>query len=174
MDVVKPHVDAINENGLEFVHLDSTVETVKRLSATMDTGDCTPEDAVAFAPLSQTNSLPKDTPDYDEIVEKATLGACKAPCEMISCCCVDIELLEEMLGKCSVLKVSDVGCGTIAARVALEAAAVNVFINTRSLPGNVAAQTLEEKAETMRRDYIPRAEKIADAVMEILRRKNNG
>ena len=58
--------------------------------------------------------------------------------------------------------------------LAQEAAAVNVFINTRSLPGNVAAQTLEEKAEAMRRDYIPRAEKIADAVMEILRRKNNG
>ena len=36
VDVVKAHVDAINEHGLEFVHLDGTTEIFK-LKATMDT-----------------------------------------------------------------------------------------------------------------------------------------
>ena len=37
VDVVQAHVDAINENGLEFTHLDGTTETVTRLRATTDT-----------------------------------------------------------------------------------------------------------------------------------------
>lgn len=37
VDVVKPHVDAINENGLKFTHLDGTVKYYKELKATTDT-----------------------------------------------------------------------------------------------------------------------------------------
>ena len=46
IDVVKDHVDAINEKGLEFTHLDGSTEFVKRLSATMDTSACTAADLV--------------------------------------------------------------------------------------------------------------------------------
>ncbi len=46
IDVVKDHVDAINEKGLEFTHLDGTTEIVKRVKATMDTGSCSPADLV--------------------------------------------------------------------------------------------------------------------------------
>ncbi|MBQ9664749.1 MAG: 2-dehydropantoate 2-reductase [Oscillospiraceae bacterium] len=46
VDVVKAHVDAINEQGLEFTHLDGTAETVTRLKATMDTSACTAQDIV--------------------------------------------------------------------------------------------------------------------------------
>lgn len=37
VDVVKAHVDAINERGLEFVHLDGKTEIYKNMKATMDT-----------------------------------------------------------------------------------------------------------------------------------------
>ena len=37
VDVVKAHVDAINEHGLEFVHLDGTTEIYKNMKATLDT-----------------------------------------------------------------------------------------------------------------------------------------
>lgn len=37
VDVVKAHVDAINEKGLEFVHLDGTTEIYKNMRATTDT-----------------------------------------------------------------------------------------------------------------------------------------
>ena len=46
VDVVKPHVDAINEKGLEFQHLDGSVEMVTRLKATTDTSACTARDLV--------------------------------------------------------------------------------------------------------------------------------
>ncbi len=44
VDVVKAHVDAINERGLEFVHLDGTTKIYKNLSATIDTTGCEPTD----------------------------------------------------------------------------------------------------------------------------------
>ncbi len=37
VDVVQAHVDAINEKGLEFVHLDGTTEIYKNMKATTDT-----------------------------------------------------------------------------------------------------------------------------------------
>lgn len=37
VDVVKAHVDAINEKGLEFVHLDGSTKIYKNLKATTDT-----------------------------------------------------------------------------------------------------------------------------------------
>lgn len=44
VDVVKPHVDAINENGLKFTHLDGETKYYKNLRATVDTSDCSPAD----------------------------------------------------------------------------------------------------------------------------------
>lgn len=46
VDVVQAHVDAINENGLEFTHLDGTTEKVTRLRATTDSSSCTAADLV--------------------------------------------------------------------------------------------------------------------------------
>lgn len=46
VDVVKAHVDAINENGLVFEHLDGSVETYKNLRATLDTTNEKPADLV--------------------------------------------------------------------------------------------------------------------------------
>ena len=42
-------------------------------------------------------------------------------------------LLEEMLEKGSVMLLSDVGCGALLCRAAMESAALNVFVNTAAL-----------------------------------------
>ncbi|MBO6016719.1 MAG: cyclodeaminase/cyclohydrolase family protein, partial [Oscillospiraceae bacterium] len=78
-------------------------------------------------------------------------------------------LLEELLEKCSVLILSDVGCAALAVRAALEAAAMNVFVNTRSLPEDREAADLEERAADLLREYIPRSEEVSDSVMRHLR-----
>jgi len=44
--MVKTYVDAINEKGLEFVHMDGTTEVFTNMKATMDTSGCTPADVV--------------------------------------------------------------------------------------------------------------------------------
>ncbi len=48
VDVVKAHVDAINERGLEFVHLDGTTEIFKNMKATMDTAGYPAADIVVL------------------------------------------------------------------------------------------------------------------------------
>lgn len=132
------------------------------------------EDAEAFEPLSRAYALPKDDPRYDEVMTEVTLGACKAPCEMMERCCEAVQLLEEMGKKCSVLMISDVGCAAAAIRAALEAAYLNVLVNTRSLPGNDRALLLEQQAGELLAEYAPRAQAVLDSVTEKLRRKTNG
>ena len=131
-------------------------------------------DAAAFELLARAYAMPKDSPDYAAVMARVTLDACRAPLEMMQCCCRGIELLEEMRGSCSVLMISDVGCGAAAARAALEAAFLNVLINTRSLPGNREALLLEQRAEQLLNQYGPRAQNITASVVEALRGKNNG
>ena len=134
-----------------------------RLLALMD------EDAAAFEPLSRVYSLDKSMSGYAEQLETATLSACRAPFEMMGCCCRLIALLEELREKCSALLLSDVGCAALAARCALESASMNVFVNTRMLPDCVEAKSLSTKAQAMLEEYLPRAQAVADSVMTYLR-----
>ena len=127
------------------------------------------EDAAAFEPLSRVYSMEKNSPGYTELLKTATLDACKAPFEMMQRCCDVICLLEELHDKCSVLLLSDVGCAALAARCALEAASMNVFVNTRLLSGVPEGEALAEQASGMLRDYVSRSRAISDAVMTHLR-----
>ena len=127
------------------------------------------EDAAAFEPLSRVYSLDKSSPGYAEKLTAATLSACRAPFEMMECCCALIALLEELRGKCSVLLLSDVGCAALAAHCALESASMNVFVNTRMLPDCAEADMLSTKAQAMLAEYLPRTRAVADSVMDHLR-----
>ena len=91
---------------------------------------------------------------------------------MMERCCDAIRLLEGLQDKCSPSLISDVGCAAITARAALEAAHLNVLINTRAIPGNGEALLTELKAEAILSEYLPRVQKVADAVTENMRRSN--
>ena len=125
--------------------------------------------AEAFEPLSKAYSIPKDDPKHDETLEAATKFACEAPVEMMKACCEAIELLEEMLEKGSVTLVSDVGCGALCCAAALESASMNIFVNTKTLLDREAAAKLDDQADAMLREYMPRARKVADEVNRRLR-----
>lgn len=129
------------------------------------------DDAAVFEPLSKAYSIPKTHPDYTSIMREATLNACMTPYAMMKCCCDAIALLEELLGKCSVLMISDVGCGALSVKAALEAAAMNVYVNTRSMHEEESVVELEADVERMLLTYGVRAQAIADAVMDRLRMK---
>ena len=131
--------------------------------------DLVDKDAEAFEPLSKAYSIPKDDPKHDETLEAATKFGCEAPVEMMKACCEAIELLEEMLEKGSVTLVSDVGCGALCCAAALESASMNIFVNTKTLLDREAAAKLDDQADAMLREYMPRARKVADEVNRRLR-----
>ena len=129
------------------------------------------EDADAFEPLSRVYSMDRSAPDYAEQLQDATLNACRAPLMTAECCCDLIRLLEELLPKCSVLLLSDVGCAALSACCALEEAAMNVLVNTRQLPGVEQADLAGTRVEKLLDEYVPRARAVSDQVYAYLRRE---
>ena len=91
-------------------------------------------------------------------------------CIRDSCCAQSVELLETMLQKGSRMLVSDVGCGALLCGAAMESAALNVYVNTASLSDRDAAVRMEETVDTLLREYLPRAEKIAQCVAGRIRK----
>ena len=127
-------------------------------------------DAAGFTPLARAYAIPKDDPARPETLEAATLAACEAPLEMMRLCGQAIQLLEELLEKGSVTLVSDVGCGALLCRAALEAASLNVFVNTKTLSDRAFAEATEAECDVLLGEWCPRAEACAAKVMAHIRR----
>lgn len=117
-------------------------------------------DAEAFAPLAKAYSIPKDDPAREAIMARALETAAAVPLEIMKCCGEAIALLEEYEAKGSVLAVSDAGCGAVFCRAALEAAGLNVRVNTRLMADRTKAAELDAQVSALLKEYLPRAEAI--------------
>lgn len=129
-------------------------------------------DAEVFEPLSRAYGLPRSTPEELEhrnrVMAQALEAACAVPMEIMECCARAIVLIEEYAQKGSVLAVSDAGCAAALCRGALEAASLNVFINTRSMADADWARTLNAQAHVLLGEYVPRAEEVLRQVTKKL------
>ena len=61
------------------------------------------------------------------------------------------------------------GAGALLSRAALEAASLNVFVNTRSLKDRAYAEAVEARCDEMLGTWCPRAEVLAAKVMGRIR-----
>lgn len=127
------------------------------------------EDANGFEPLMAAYALPKDDPTRAETLEAATVSAAMAPLGMVGECCRAVVLLEEMGEKCSRMLVSDVACGALLVRAAIEAASVNVYVNTASLSDRAQAERIDSTCEELVEEYVARAERLARDIVSGLR-----
>lgn len=125
-------------------------------------------DAVCFEPLSKAYALPKEDPERKEKLRAASLTACAAPMEMLRCCGETAELLSDLRERVSPLLLSDVGCAAVLCRGALEAAAMNVWVNTRSLKEDPEALALNAETRQILDRALPLAGAVAAAVRERL------
>ena len=66
--------------------------------------------------------------------------------------------------KGSRLAVSDAGCGAVCCKAALQAASLNVFINTKSLKNRDVAEEMNRRANLMLNKYCQMADEIFDEV----------
>ena len=130
------------------------------------------EDAEGFQPLSEAYGLPAETEADKEkkarIMEKALRKACEAPMEMMRCCCRVIDLCGEFAVKGSRLAVSDAGCGAILAKSSLQAASLNVFINTKMMKDRETAGHYEQRAAELIREGRQRKDRIYERVLKKL------
>lgn len=125
------------------------------------------DDAEGFRPLAAAYAIPRDAPGRAETLCAATLRALEAPMDMLRRAADTVELLEELLPNCKKLLLSDVGCAAALAAGALRAAAMNVWVNTRTLPQE-HRKPLEREAEALL-GHTARADRIYAAVEARLR-----
>lgn len=123
------------------------------------------EDARVFAPLARAYKIPADQPDRDEIMETALRMACSVPMNIMRKCGEALDVIAEFAEKGSQVVISDAGCGAIACGSALQAAALNVFINTKSMKDRDYAERLNEEAEALIEKYAKHADEIYKVVI---------
>ena len=133
--------------------------------------DLAQADAVALEPLTRAYAIPKDDPTRENVLEEVTRNACQAPVEIVRCCEKVLLLLEEMLEKGSRLLITDVGCGALLCKAAMESAALNVFVNTGTLRDRETAARLEQEVDEILRTSLPLADRIAASVTAYIRKE---
>lgn len=121
-------------------------------------------DEINFVPLAKAYGIPKDDPNRAQILEEATLVACSTPMKIMELCCQAIEYIAVFAEKGSRLAVSDAGCAAVCVKAGLQAASLNVFINTKTLKNREVADEMNAKALGMLDKYCAMADEIFDTV----------
>ena len=106
-------------------------------------------DAEAFKPLSKAYGIPKDEPKRGEVMEAALLAAVQPPLEIMRKCVKALELIADYAAKGSALAISDAGCAAAITRAACEAAALNVFVNTKPMRDREKAGEINREANEL-------------------------
>lgn len=145
LTVGKKKYAAVEEQMLsELTELDSTRE---HLLEFIDA------DARAFKPLAAAYGMPKGTDDeraaQSEALQKALVGACEVPLEIMASCLQVIESCVFMARHGSVLALSDAGAAAVLAKAALTAASLNVVINVGSMDDAVRADGYRNRMEDL-------------------------
>ena len=124
--------------------------------------ECIEKDAIGFEPLSKAYAIPKDDPTRDEVMEKCLRDAAAVPFEILCLCCEAIELQVDFAEKGSALAVSDAGTGVVHCKAALQGAAINVKVNTKSMKDRAYAANIDAQVDERMEKYC----KMADEVFE--------
>ena len=126
-----------------------------------------------FKPLSNLYGMKADTETEKEkkerLLENALDDACGVPLKIMKACGKAIELSGRFACKGSKLAVSDAGAGAIICKAALQAASLNVYINTKSMKDRKRADELDSMCAMYMVKYTAMADEIFESVAESLR-----
>ncbi|MDR1438987.1 MAG: cyclodeaminase/cyclohydrolase family protein [Clostridiales bacterium] len=133
------------------------------------------KDADAFEPLSRAYGMPKAT-EAERAEKAATMAAalrecCAPPLGIMRACCEAVELLGGFAAKGSAIAVSDAGCGAACCKAALQAASLNVLINTAAMEDRKLAGELNAQASLMLERGSAKADEVFEGVAAMLRHK---
>ncbi|MEJ8554037.1 cyclodeaminase/cyclohydrolase family protein [Tepidibacter sp. Z1-5] len=122
------------------------------------------EDAENFLPLSKAYGIKATTEEEkeekDKVMEEALKTACSVPIEIVRTCYKAIKLHEDLVGKTSMLAISDIGVGVQCLRAALISGKLNVAININSIKDQEYVNKVKEETDRL----VCEGTKIADEV----------
>lgn len=131
-------------------------------------------DAEAFAELAVTWKMPKETEEQQlarHRAEQAALdAACAVPLQIMETCVRVVEIDAYLVRNSARLALSDVGASAALVRAALEAASLNVFINTSLMDDEEKARAFERDADAMLEKAGAAAGELFDFVRSEIRR----
>lgn len=108
-------------------------------------------DADSFAPLAAGYRLPSDTEEEkavkQERIQKALKEACVVPEQIMECCLETLTLIDVYEKKGSIMAVSDAAAAALLCKSALEAAALNLRINGKSMEDREQAEEMLGRME---------------------------
>ncbi|MEY8339532.1 cyclodeaminase/cyclohydrolase family protein [Lachnospiraceae bacterium 62-35] len=134
--------------------------------------DLADKDGAVFGPLAAAYRMPADTEQErqykQEVMEGSLLAASLVPIELMERCLEMLLILDILAERGSRMAVSDVGVGVQMIRAGLTGAAMNVFINTKSMENRNRAGELNRRAEEMIEKGTKKADEIYARVMEEL------
>ena len=147
-------------------HLEKMVKLQAEFTALAD------DDAKVFAPLAKAYSLPSDTEEQKaykaEVMETNLLAASAVPLQIMEKSMQMLTILDRLADIGSRMAVSDVGVAVQSTRAALLGAAMNVYINTKSMKDRNKAEELNNSANKMIEEGSRQADRIYDKVLKAL------
>lgn len=130
--------------------------------------DCINKDAKAFEPLAKVYSMPKDTENYEEMMEECLKKAAEPPMLILKYCTRIIEIDERLAVIGSKISVSDAATSVMLAHGAMYGAYINVLVNTRLMKDREYAQAVTDEAVKLLDEYSVLALNVYDDVCKRL------
>ena len=121
-----------------------------------------PADAEGFLPLAAAYRIPQDDPARADTLEAASAAACRVPFRILELCREGLDLAAAAAEKGSRLAAADAGCAAAILKGAMEAAALNVFTNTRGLRDRERADEMNSRCLAM----LDEGGQLAEAIFE--------
>ncbi len=129
------------------------------------------QDAENFAPLAACYSLPAETEsqkkEKHDRIQAALLVAISAPIQLVKLSYETLLCLEELVQKGSVMVLSDVGCGALCLKAALQMGWLNVKINLSSIEDTAYCTSV--RAELL--PLLQKGEALADHIYQDVEEK---
>ena len=130
-------------------------------------------DIDAFKPLSELYGMKAETDEEKarktQLMEVALENACAVPIKIMEKCGRAIELADIFAEKGSTLAVSDAGASAILCKAAMQAASLNVYINTGSMQNRKQAELLNDRCAIHLMTYNAMADEIFEKVSKKLK-----
>ena len=99
------------------------------------------------------------------------VSAAMPPYRIMDACGRALALLEDMADKGSRQLLSDVACGAVFCRAAMQGASLTLFANTTSMKDRVRAEELEAACDELLDTWLPRADALARRAADAARKR---
>ena len=133
--------------------------------------DLVAQDVQAYGLVSAAYGMDRSDPSRAGAIQDALRAAAQPPYRIMRTCARALELLEEMADKGSRQLLSDVACGAVFCRAALQGASLTLFANTTCMKDRTAARRLEDACDDLLETWLPRADALAERAADAARKR---